>query len=101
MPTIKDVTIKILTNKDPGLAAYYNEFRKEADPSIKGYRVQEIFHDEVDFWINELKNLPLEKEIYQDTVWLFHEETGFGRYFEVFENSVLPLLLTHWKFEED
>lgn len=100
MPTIKDVVYKIIKKEDKALAAYYYEFKPKEDPNIKGYRVHEIFDREVDFWINELTILPIDSKTLENTVYDLHVKTGLGLFFDVFENTVLPLLLKHWKFEE-
>lgn len=100
MPTIKDVVYKIINEKDKPLAAYYKEYRQEEDPIIKGYRVKEIFDREVDFWINELNILSIDSKTLENAVYDLNEKTGLGLFFDVFENTILPLLLKHWKFEE-
>lgn len=100
MPTIKDVVYKIIKKEDKALAAYYYEFKPKEDPNIKGYRVHEIFDREVDFWINELTILPIDSKTLENAVYDLHVKTGLGLFFDVFENTVLPLLLKHWKFEE-
>ena len=101
MPTIKDVVYKNYKEKKIRLwLLTITNLNLRKTLISKGIVFTKFFDREVDFWINELTILPIDSKTLENAVYDLHVKTGLGLFFDVFENTVLPLLLKHWKFEE-
>lgn len=99
MPTIKDVVYKILKEKNTPLAEYYQEYREERNEGIKGYKVQQIFWQEYDFWKEELNMLNIDSSLRDNLLYGMYNEIESGDYLAYFEKEVVPVLNKQWSFQ--